>query len=112
MERPVTSDGSRSGVNWIRRNVHPRLRAMAFGEDRLARAGHVLDQQVAAHRSATSASRTSWCLPTMTRSTFADNAFAGLLDLRHSKALAAAFPERGTPGVTAAEGSRREGVAR
>ena len=30
IESPVTSDGSRSGVNWMRRKVHPTLRLMAL----------------------------------------------------------------------------------
>jgi hypothetical protein len=29
IESPVTSDGRRSGVNWIRRKLQPRLRAIA-----------------------------------------------------------------------------------
>ena len=47
MDSPVTSEGSRSGVNWMRRKVQPRLLAMRLGEHGLAGAGHVLDQQVA-----------------------------------------------------------------
>ena len=46
-ETPVTSDGSRSGVNWMRRHVPPIERAMRLGERRLADAGHVLDEEVA-----------------------------------------------------------------
>ena len=30
IDSPETSDGSRSGVNWMRRNEQPRLRAIAL----------------------------------------------------------------------------------
>ena len=43
---PVTSVGSRSGVNWIRRNEQSIDRAMAFASMVLPTPGHVLDQEV------------------------------------------------------------------
>src|SRR3954453_11173570 len=71
MDRPVTSDGSRSGVNWMRRNVQPRLRAIALARTVLPVPGTSSMRRWPRHRSATSERRTSWCLPTMTRSTLA-----------------------------------------
>ena len=46
IERPVTSVGSRSGVNWMRRNEHPRLFASALASIVLPVPGHILDEQV------------------------------------------------------------------
>jgi hypothetical protein len=45
---PVTSLGSRSGVNWIRLNPTPRVRAIALASTVLPDARHVLQQDVAA----------------------------------------------------------------
>ena len=47
-ETPVTSEGSRSGVNWIRRTGAVDRARERLAEHRLADAGHVLDQQVTA----------------------------------------------------------------
>ena len=46
-ETPVTSEGSRSGVNWIRRTEQSMLRASALLSIVLPTPGHVLDEQVA-----------------------------------------------------------------
>src|SRR6185369_1062542 len=70
-ERPVTSDGRRSGVNWIRRKLHPRLRAIALARTVLPVPGTSSMRRWPRQRSATRARRTSWCLPTITRSTLA-----------------------------------------
>ena len=43
---PIRSLGSRSGVNWMRWKEQARLRAQRLGQQRLADAGHVLDQEV------------------------------------------------------------------
>ena len=45
---PVTSPGSRSGVPWIRPKLPPTARAMHLGQQGLADARDVFDQQVAA----------------------------------------------------------------
>ncbi len=45
-ETPVTSEGSRSGVNWMRRTVESMLRARALAQLGLADAGDVLDEEV------------------------------------------------------------------
>ena len=45
-DTPVTSLGSRSGVNWIRRTVQSMRAGQRLGEHRLADARDVLDQQV------------------------------------------------------------------
>ena len=44
---PVTSLGSRSGVNWMRRTLHAIERADRLGQQGLADAGDVLDEDVA-----------------------------------------------------------------
>ena len=44
---PMTSEGSRSGVNWIRANVQSIERGQRLRQARLADAGDVLDQEVA-----------------------------------------------------------------
>ena len=46
-ETPVTSLGSRSGVNWIRRTVQSIDAGERLAQHRLADAGDVLDEQVA-----------------------------------------------------------------
>ena len=47
IDTPVTSLGSRSGVNWMRRTEQSMRAGQRLGEHRLADAGHVLDEQVA-----------------------------------------------------------------
>src|SRR2546428_1100913 len=71
METPVTSDGSRSGVNWMRRNEQPSERARALARTVLPVPGTSSTRMCPRQMSATSASSISWCLPKMTRSTFA-----------------------------------------
>ena len=44
---PVTSEGSRSGVNWMRSPSASQRGGQRAGQRGLADAGHVLDQQVA-----------------------------------------------------------------
>ena len=46
-ERPITSDGSRSEVNWIRWNDRSSARARALASVVLPMPGHVLDKQMA-----------------------------------------------------------------
>ncbi len=46
-ETPVTSEGSRSGVNWMRWQVPPIERRDRLGQRGLADAGDVLDEEVA-----------------------------------------------------------------
>ena len=58
-------------MNWIRRKVQPRLRAMAFASTVLPVPGTSSIRRWPRHRRATRASRTSLCFPTMTRSTLA-----------------------------------------
>ena len=58
-------------MNWMRRNEQPRLRAMALARTVLPVPGTSSISRWPRHRSATRASRTSWCLPTITRSTLA-----------------------------------------
>ena len=71
IDRPVTSDGNRSGVNWMRRKLQPRLRATALASIVLPVPGTSSISRWPRHRRATSVRRTSWRLPMMTRSTFA-----------------------------------------
>src|SRR3990170_131602 len=71
MERPVTSEGSRSGVNWMRRKLQPKLRAMALAKTVLPVPGTSSMSRWPWQSSATRARRTASCLPTMTRSTLA-----------------------------------------
>src|SRR3990172_3242851 len=71
MERPVTSEGSRSGVNWMRRKLQPKLRAMALARTVLPVPGTSSMSRWPWQSSATRARRTASCLPTMTRSTLA-----------------------------------------
>ena len=71
IERPVTSEGSRSGVNWMRRNEQPMLRLSALASIVLPTPGTSSIRMWPSHSSATSAIRTSTCLPTITRSTLA-----------------------------------------
>ena len=47
IDAPVTSLGSRSGVNWIRCHEPPVARARRLRERRLADAGDVLDEEMA-----------------------------------------------------------------
>src|SRR5687767_984696 len=77
IDRPVTSDGRRSGVNWMRRNVQPMLWESAFASIVLPTPGTSSMRMWPWHSSATSAIRTSTCLPTMTRSTLATARSAG-----------------------------------
>ena len=82
IETPVTSDGSRSGVNWIRRNEHPSDRAMAFARTVFPVPGTSSTRMWPRQTRATSASSTSWCLPKMTFSTF-----AATVPMRFARAL-------------------------
>src|SRR5919106_1512725 len=77
IERPVTSDGSRSGVNWMRRKLQPMLWLSALASIVLPTPGTSSMRMWPSQRSATSAIRTSLCLPTMTRSTLATTRSAG-----------------------------------
>ena len=81
IERPVTSEGSRSGVNWMRRKVQPMLRLSALASIVLPTPGTSSIRTWPSHSSATSAMRTSTCLPTMTRSTLATTRSADSLTL-------------------------------
>ncbi len=47
IDTPVTSLGSMSGVNWMRRNEQPMDLAIGARQHRLADARHVFDQQMA-----------------------------------------------------------------
>ena len=76
-ETPVTSDGSRSGVNWMRWKRAVDRAGERLGQHRLADAGHVLDQQVALAEQGDERQPDFGCLPTMTRSTFATTRSAG-----------------------------------
>ena len=58
-------------MNWIRRNVQPRLRAIALARTVLPVPGTSSMSRCPRHSNATSARRTSWCFPTITRSTLA-----------------------------------------
>src|SRR3990170_3819299 len=71
IERPVTSDGSRSGVNWMRRKLQPILRLIALASIVLPTPGTSSIRMWPSHRRATRAIRTSRCLPMITRSTLA-----------------------------------------
>ena len=71
IDRPVTSVGSRSGVNWMRLNEQLKLRAIALARTVLPVPGTSSMSRWPWHSSATSARPTSWCLPTITRSTLA-----------------------------------------
>ena len=48
MRVPTRSDGIRSGVNWMRWNVPPSVSGQRGDGERLAEAGHALEQAVAA----------------------------------------------------------------
>src|SRR5450759_1246887 len=71
MDRPVTSEGSRSGVNWIRRKLQPRLLATALASIVLPVPGTSSIKRWPRDSNATRVSLTSWRLPMITRSTFA-----------------------------------------
>ncbi len=77
IERPVTSDGRRSGVNWMRRNVQPMLWESAFASIVFPTPGTSSMRMWPWQSRATSAIRTSTCLPTITRSTLATARSAG-----------------------------------
>ena len=47
MDEPVTSDGIRSGVNWMRVNSMPSVLANERASERLGEAREVLEQDVA-----------------------------------------------------------------
>ena len=64
-------------MNWMRRNVQPMDREMALASIVLPTPGTSSMRMWPSHRSATIASRTSACLPTITRSTFATMRSAG-----------------------------------
>ncbi len=67
---PVTSVGSRSGVNWIRRNEQSIDRAMALASMVLPTPGTSSIRRCPSATRATRARRISLCLPRTTRSTF------------------------------------------
>ena len=67
---PVTSVGSRSGVNWIRRNEQSIERAIALASIVLPTPGTSSIRRCPSATSAASASRISGCLPWTTFSTF------------------------------------------
>ena len=69
-ETPVTSEGSRSGVNWMRAHRAVDAAGQRLAEHRLADAGHVLDQQVALGEQHDQGGVTTSGLPSMTRSMF------------------------------------------
>src|ERR1035437_693845 len=71
IERPVTSEGRRSGVNWMRRKLQPRLLATALASMVLPVPGTSSIRRCPRQSNATSVRRTSWRLPMITRSTFA-----------------------------------------
>src|SRR5438552_56184 len=77
IERPVTSEGSRSGVNWMRRKVQPMLLLRALASMVLPTPGTSSMRMWPSHSKATRAMRTSACLPTMTCSTLATTRSAG-----------------------------------
>ena len=77
MDRPVTSDGSRSGVNWMRRKLQPMDLESALASMVLPTPGTSSMRMWPSHRRATRAIRTSTCLPTITRSTLATTRSAG-----------------------------------
>ena len=70
MLTPVTSLGSISGVNWMRRKVQPMLRAMARANIVLPTPGTSSINRCPSQSSATKVRRTSFCLPIITFWTF------------------------------------------
>src|SRR5438270_574442 len=64
---PVTSDGSRSGVHWMRRNLPPTDVASARASMVFPVPGRSWSRMCPPATSPVSASRTAWSLPTMTR---------------------------------------------
>ena len=69
IDTPVTSEGSRSGVNWIRRNEQPSERERAFASTVFPVPGTSSTRMCPRQTSATRESSISWCFPKMTRST-------------------------------------------
>ena len=69
IETPVTSEGSRSGVNWMRWKVQAVERASARASMVLPTPGTSSSSRWPRQSRVTSASRASWDLPMMTRST-------------------------------------------
>src|SRR2546427_10037605 len=73
---PVTSEGSRSGVNWMRRNVQSSERASDLASIVLPTPGTSSMRRCPSHRRVTRQSRISSSLLTIARLTFAMNASA------------------------------------
>ena len=69
MLTPVTSEGSRSGVNWMRWNSHPSARARDFASMVFPMPGTSSRRRWPSHSKATSASSMTSSLPTMTERT-------------------------------------------
>src|SRR2546428_4612111 len=102
IDTPVTSDGSRSGVNWIRRNEHPSDRESGLARTVLPVPGTSSTRMWPRQIRATSASSISWCLPKMTRSTFSTTpetrsarALSTVLTYPSSLSFRAPFPKYG-----------------
>ncbi len=70
IETPVTSEGSRSGVNWMRLKLQPIERAMRLASIVLPTPGTSSSSTWPSQSRATSSSSTTSRLPTITRSTF------------------------------------------
>ena len=83
IDRPDTSDGSRSGVNWIRRKEQPRLRAIALASTVLPVPGHVLDEQVSATEEGHEGQADFVMLADDDAFDVGQDAVAGFLDLGH-----------------------------
>ena len=101
-------------MNWIRRNVQPRLRAIALASTVLPVPGTSSISRWPRHMSATRARRTSWCLPTMTRSTLArtlsPTCWMLLIGLPSATAPAVVLPCRGPDGRPGLAVTSRNGI--
>ena len=91
IERPVTSDGSRSGVNWMRRNDAAEALAQRLGQHRLADAGNVLDQDVALAEERDEGDPHLAVLPDDHALDAGDDALRGLLDVLHDRVRLPSF---------------------
>ncbi len=97
IDRPVTSEGSRSGVNWIRRKRAAEAARDRLREHGLAGAGHVLDQEVAAAEQGDEGQLDLGVLADDHSFDVRDNPVAGFLDLGHGAGPLLRAAERPTP---------------
>ena len=99
-------------MNWMRRKVQPRLLRERLGEHRLARTGHVLDQQVALAQQRNQRQAHLAVLADDYPLYVRDDPLARLLDLRDCHASPRSTDKSPVPLIWAPGGGQRRQIVR